>query len=161
MEKTKNILICPLEWGLGHATRMIPVAAELLKQKHNVILASGEEHLSLLRNELPGCSFLCFPGFKPEYSHHLPQYVSVLLKIPLLAYHVILEHFRLKKIIQQYSIDIVISDNRFGLWNRSIKSVYVTHMPRIPLPKALRFIEIAGIIMHREIIKKYNVLFHS
>jgi len=159
LEKTKNILICPLEWGLGHATRMIPVAAELLKQNHNVILASGEEHLSLLRNELPGCSFLCFPGFKPEYSHHLPQYVSVLLKIPLLACHVILEHFRLKKIIQLYSIDIVISDNRFGLWNRCIKSVYVTHMPLIPFPRKMKFLEPLGVFIHRQIIRKYDLCF--
>ena len=136
---------------------MIPVAAELLRQNHNVIFASGEEHLSLLRNELPGCSYLSFPGFKPEYSHHLPQYVSVLLKIPLLAYHVVLEHYRLKKIIQQYSIDIVISDNRFGLWNKRIKSVYVTHMPLIPFPRKMKFLEPLGVFIHRQIIRKYDL----
>ena len=136
---------------------MIPVAAELLRQNHNVIFASGEEHLSLLRNELPGCSFLSFPGFKPEYSNHLPQYVSVLFKIPLLIYHVILEHFRLKKIIQQYSIDIVISDNRFGLWNKRIKSVYVTHMPLIPFPRKMKFLEPLGVFIHRHIIRKYDL----
>lgn len=159
MKKNKNILICPLEWGLGHATRMIPVAAELLRHNHNVIFASGEEHLSLLRDELPGCSYLSFPGFNPKYSTHLPQYISILLKIPLLAYHIVLEHIRLKKIIRKYSIDIVISDNRFGLWNSNIKTVYVTHMPLIPFPGKMKFLEPLGVFIHMQIIRKYDLCF--
>lgn len=159
MEKIKNILICPLEWGLGHAARMIPVATELLRHNHNVIFASGEEHLALIHNELPQCSFLSFPGFNPKYSQYLPQYISILLKIPLLTYHIVLEHIRLKKIIQKYSIDIVISDNRFGLWNSSIKTVYVTHMPLIPFPVKMKFLEPLGAFIHRQIIRKYDLCF--
>lgn len=156
MESRKNILICPLEWGLGHATRMIPLASELLKLNLNVIFASGEEHLSLIRGELPECSCISFPGFNPRYSRYLPQYLAMLLRIPQLIFHITREHFRLKKIIKDYSIDIVISDNRFGLWNSHIKSVYVTHMPRIPFPKSFRFLEPAGVFIHRLIIRKYD-----
>ena len=79
--------------------------------------------------------------------------------MPPLLYHIFREHFRLKKIIQEYSIDIVISDNRFGLWNRKVTTVYVTHMPLIPLPKSLRRLEFIGILLHRTIIKKYSFCF--
>jgi UDP:flavonoid glycosyltransferase YjiC (YdhE family) len=159
LKKNKNILICPLEWGLGHATRMIPVAAELLRNKHNVIFASGEEHLSLIRNELPECTYLNFPGFKPNYSRHLPQYISILLKVPLLAYQIVKEHIRLNNIIRKYSIDVVISDNRFGLWNSNIKTVYITHMPLVPFPVKMRFLEPLGVFIHRRIIRKYDLCF--
>jgi len=159
LEKRKNILICPLEWGLGHATRMIPLAAELLSLKHNVIFASGKEHISLIRRELPGCPYIDFPGFNPGYSRYLPQYISIFLKIPLLAYHIVLEHSRLKKIIRAHAIDIVISDNRFGLWNRSVKTVYVTHMPLIPFPKKMKFSEALGIFFHSQIIRQYDLCF--
>jgi hypothetical protein len=138
---------------------MMPVAAELLKLNHNVIFASGEEHLALIRSELQGCTCLSFPGFKPNYSRFLPPYISMLLRIPLLAYHIVIEHFRLKKIIKEYSIDIVISDNRFGLWNRKIKTAYVTHMPLIPFPGKMRFLEPAGKFLHRQIIRKYDLCF--
>jgi len=67
-----------------------------------------------------------------------------------------MEHFRLRRIITDYSIDIVISDNRFGLWNKGIRSVYVTHMPRIPFPETFKFLEPAGIFLHRLIIRKYD-----
>jgi hypothetical protein len=108
---------------------------------------------------MSGLSYINFPGFKPGYSRYLPQYLSLLFKTPLLIYHIILEHKRLKRIISEFEVDIIISDNRFGLWNMKVTSVYVTHMPLIPLPKLLKFMEPVGIILHRAIIKKYSLCF--
>jgi predicted glycosyltransferase len=144
---------------LGHAARMIPLARKLSEMNNNVIIASGEEHLSLFRKELPGLSYINFPGFKPGYSRFLPQYLSVLLKLPVLLYQIIVEHHRLKRIISEYAVDIIISDNRFGLWNTNITSVYVTHMPLIPFPRVLKFLEPTGVLLHRKIIKKYSLCF--
>ena len=158
MSNKKNILICPLEWGLGHAARMIPVAAELINRGNRVVFASGKEHLNLIRNELPKCELISFAGFNPRYSRFLPQYIWMLFKIPSLIYHIVSEHFKLKKIIKEYSVDLVISDNRFGLWNSKTTSVYVTHMPRIPFPKMFRFFEPVGVFIHRMIIKRYDWL---
>jgi len=159
LNKSYNILICPLEWGLGHAARMIPLARKLRQMNNNIFIGSGEEHLSLFRNELPGLSYINFTGFKPGYSRFLPQYLALLLKTPVLLYHIILEHFRLKRIIRDHAIDIVISDNRFGLWNKKVTTAYVTHMPLIPLPKMLRFLEFFGVLLHRAVIKKYSLCF--
>jgi len=159
LKNSLNILICPLEWGLGHAARMIPLARKLKEMNHNVIIASGEEHLSLFRDEIPGLSYIGFPGFKPGYSRFFPQYLAMFFKIPLLLYHIISEHNKLKSLIKIHSIDIVISDNRFGLWNKQTTSVYITHMPLIPFPKSLKFLEPAGVFLHRIIIKKYSLCF--
>lgn len=159
MGKGYNILICPLEWGLGHAGRMIPLAGELLERHNNVFIGTGKEHQSFFRNEISGLNYIDFPGFSPSYSKYLPQYIAILLKTPLLFYHIIAEHKRLKSIILKYKIDIVISDNRLGLWNRKIKSVYVTHQPVIPLPEKLKFLEWTGIRLHRFFIRKYSFCF--
>jgi hypothetical protein len=159
LSTSHNILICPLEWGLGHAARMIPVARKLTDMNQNVFIASGEQHLNLFRKEMPGLVCIDFPGFKPGYSRHLPQYFVLLLKTPQLVFHIVREHYRLKRIINDYSIDLVISDNRFGLWNRKIRTVYVTHMPLIPFPKQFQFLEFIGIRLHRFIIRKYSLCF--
>jgi hypothetical protein len=138
---------------------MIPLARVLLDMNHNVIVGSGEEHLSLFRKEIPGLTFVNFPGFKPGYSRFLPQYLSLLFKIPVLLYHIISEHIRLKYIVKEFKVDIVISDNRFGLWHRKATTVYVTHMPLIPLPIHFKFLEPFGLALHRSIIKKYTFCF--
>lgn len=156
LNKTENILICPLEWGLGHAGRMIALASKLKEMKKNIFFGAGEKHLSFFRKELPGITCIEFPGFKPRYSRCFPQFFILLLQSPLLLYHIVLEHFRLKRIIKENAIDMVISDNRFGLWNRNIRTVYITHMPLIPCPGFFFFLEYPGIFMHRIIIKKYN-----
>ncbi len=138
---------------------MIPLALHLKALNHKVFIGSGEKHISLFRNETAGLSYIDFPGFSPGYSRILPQYLSLLFKTPVLLYHIISEHYRLKKIVREFSIDIVISDNRFGLWNNKITCAYVTHMPRIPFPKAFRFLEFIGIALHRAIITRYDLCF--
>lgn len=159
MNKKYNILICPLEWGLGHAARMIPIASRLREMNNNIFIGAGEEHLALFRNELTGLEYINFQGFRPGYSKHLPQYLTLLMKIPEFIYHIIREHNMLKKIIREFEIDIVISDNRFGLWNKKVRTVYVTHMLRIPFPKPFVFLEFIGVRLHRAIINKYDYCF--
>jgi predicted glycosyltransferase len=159
LENNYNILICPLEWGLGHAGRMIPMAKKLQAMNAKIFIGAGEEHLSLFRKELQEITYINFPGFMPGYSRIFPQYLTLFLKIPLLFYHIIREHISISKIIRDYGIDILISDNRFGLWNRKIKTVYITHMPLIPFPKPFSFLEFIGVILHRTIIKKYSYCF--
>jgi uncharacterized protein (TIGR00661 family) len=155
----KNILICPLEWGLGHAGRMVPLAKRLSELNQNIIFGSGEEHLCFFRKEVPGATYIHFPGFRINYSHFLPQYLIILLNTPVLLYHIILEHKKLKKVIREYSIDIVISDSRIGLWNSEIKTVFVTHQLRIMFPPPFRLLEFTGRILIRSIVRKYKFCF--
>lgn len=156
MKKSKNILICPLEWGLGHAGRMVALAKKMQCPGRNIIFGAGERHLAFIRNELPGINCLCFPGFRPVYSRYLPQYIIIFLQIPLLVYHTVREHIILKKMIARHSLDMVISDNRFGLWNKKITSVYVTHQLRILFPPSLSFLEFTGVQLHRKIISRFR-----
>lgn len=144
---------------MGHAGRMIPVASRLREMGHRIYFGAEERHLAFLDSELPGSTLIKFPGFKPGYSRFLPAYFILLLKIPLLIYHTISEHFKVKRIIKDHSIDILISDNRFGLWNKDIKTIYVTHMPVIPFPEPFRFLECIGIKLHSTIIRRYSFCF--
>jgi hypothetical protein len=159
LNEKKNILICPLEWGLGHAGRMVPLARRLQELDHNVFFGAGKEHLLFLKSEVPGVSYIDFPGFGIKYSRYLPQYLVILLKSPFLLYHIILEHYRLKRIIRDYSIEIVISDSRIGLWNAKIKTVFITHQLRIPFPEPFGFLEFMGEILTSSVIKKYSLCF--
>ena len=156
MKEKRNILICPLEWGLGHAGRMIPVAEKLREMNYNIIFGAGTKLLTFLRREVPGLTYIDFPGFSPVYSGFLPQYLMLLFQIPSILFHSISEHIRLKKIISEYSVDIVISDNRFGLWNKKIKTIYITHQLRIPFPCFMSFLEFIGVLLHKQIIRKYS-----
>lgn len=151
-----NILISPLGWGLGHAARIIPLARRLALMGHNVIIAADSSLRPFFESELPGTKFSVLPGFSPFYSAFLPQYLVLLLQVPALAWHSAREHFAVRKIIRLNCIDLLISDNRFGLWNTKVTSVYITHMLRIPFPRYFRFLEFSGIFLHSTIIRQYD-----
>ena len=155
----KNILICPLEWGLGHAGRMIPLAVKLSRMGHNLMIGSGPEHIAFFQKETDGLKYINFRGFRIKYSAWMPQYIIILLNIPILIYHIIREHYYLKGIIKKHSVDIVISDSRPGLWNRRIITVFVSHIPGIPMPHGLKIIQKAGFIIGRFILNRYNYFF--
>ena len=138
---------------------MIALARRLQERGNRVIIGAGREHQALFRSELPGLSYIELPGFRPVYSRFLPQYIYLFLQIPVLLFRIVREHIALKSIIRNNHIDIVISDNRFGLWNKKIKTIYVTHQPLIPFPARLKFLEPAGIMLHRQAIKRYTLCF--
>ena len=152
MSLQKRILVCPLDWGLGHATRCIPIIRLLLKNNAEVIIAGEGASLELLKKEFPRLSFIVLKGYHITYPHKGSMLLKMMLSIPKIINGIIREHQSLKKIIVQNKIDIVISDNRYGLWNKSIKSVFITHQLMIKTPFAER-------LMHRLVlffVNKYD-----
>ncbi len=138
---------------------MAALAENLGRKGNTVIIAASDSLKDFFSSELPGTDFISFPGFKPRYSRHLPQYLILFLQTPLLFYHIVKEHIELRSLIRKYNVDIVISDNRFGLWNKNIKTVYVTHQVRIPFPVIFRPFEFPGVLFHRYIISRYTWCF--
>jgi len=157
--KRKKILICPLQWGLGHAGRMVPVAMKLLAAGADVFIGTSRDQINFLSKEISGARFIYFPGFSIRYSACLPQYIVILLHLPLFVYHSILEHIRLKKIIREYGIDIVISDSRLGLRSSNATSVLITHMLRLPVISGLKTSENPGSGLVRRITGKFKWCF--
>jgi len=129
--KKKRILVCPLDWGLGHATRCIPVIKQLLNFDVEVILAADKGPLELLRKEFPGLQYVRFPGARIYYPEKIPLSLGIFFTLPSFILNLLKEHRLLKKIIRESRIDAVISDNRYGLWSESVPSVFITHQLNI------------------------------
>ena len=123
-----RILIAPLDWGLGHATRCIPVISTLIKQHCTVIVAAEGQIKTLLQKEFPYLQFIELKGYKIKYSRYkLGMPVKLLLQLPKIIYRIYAENQWLKNVVKEHNIDIVISDNRMGLYHKQILCVYITH----------------------------------
>jgi uncharacterized protein (TIGR00661 family) len=156
-EEKRKILISPLNWGFGHAGRMIPVAIALKNRGHEVIFGLDRSLIPMIEPGLPGIEIIEIPGITMRYSRHMPQYLAVLLQTPAVIVAAFREHTLLKRLIKELSPDIVISDNRFGFFNKKAFCVYFTHMLRIPYPRPFRFLEFTGLILHRIVLNNYNL----
>ncbi|MCI0523072.1 MAG: hypothetical protein L0Y37_05385 [Bacteroidales bacterium] len=153
----RRILITPLNWGFGHAGRMIPLALELKRRGNEIIFGAEPSLIPLLEKEMPGIKVISLPGLRIRYSGLLPQWLCILFQIPRIIRVSLHEHRLLKHLAREIQPDIIISDNRFGFFHKNIRSVYITHMLRIPFPGPMRFFEWFGAWLHRGIISRFDL----
>jgi hypothetical protein len=153
----RRILISPLNWGLGHTGRMIPLALELRNRGHEVIFGVDRSIIPVIEKDLPGIKIIELSGVRIRYSAVVPQFISIFLQLPRIVAAAFREHSALKSLAFELKPDIIISDNRFGFFHKDIFSVFVTHQLRIPFPKGMRFLEPAAAWLNRKIIGNYDL----
>ena len=134
MKLKKRILVAPLDWGIGHATRCIPIIHELILQNYQVVIAADGRPMHLLSSEFPSLEMVRFTGYNINYSRYLPMSISMLLQIPKVLIGIKKEQKVLDQIIDDYKIDGVISDSRFGLFTKKAPCVFITHQLQIKSP---------------------------
>ena len=126
--KPLRVLISPLDWGLGHATRIITIVKTLQKYDVEVLIAAEGAAASLLSAEFPGITILSLNGYRVKYSRRKENFFFKLLQqVPAMSRTLREENRWLKNAVKEHSINAVISDNRFGFYHPSIPSVYITH----------------------------------
>lgn len=150
-----RVLVAPLDWGLGHATRCIPIIYELLRFGFEVQIAAEGKTKKLLENEFPGLLFLPLKGYEVRYSKNKSLlFFSLFIQLPKLLWRIYYEHKWLKKIVKEKDISMVISDNRLGMYNSTIPCVYITHQLKIKTGN--RFTDQLVQKIHYFFINKYS-----
>ena len=122
----KKLLVAPLDWGLGHATRCVPVIRDLLNNNCEVWLAGEGAQEKLLREEFPSLAFLPLKGYRIKYAKKALT-GKILLQIPSILRSVKEENKWLKEQVSKFGFEAVISDNRYGLYHEKVFSVFITH----------------------------------
>ena len=126
MFTNKTILIAPLDWGFGHATRCVPIIREL--QKNNkIILGVTPLTSTILEEEFPQLPKISLPEYKIRYSTFLPLWLKLIFDSRRISKVIKAEKDLTNEIIEKNKIDVVISDNRFGLYSKKTHSVFITH----------------------------------
>lgn len=139
MNKKKTILISPLDWGLGHATRVTPIINYLLSMDFRVILAADGRSYHYFQKEFPTLNLYRLPGIQINYSSHLTFAVTMLSQIPKIFLGIYREKRKLKQLLKKESIDLIISDNRYGLSSKNVPSVFISHQVNIIVPGQFGF----------------------
>jgi predicted glycosyltransferase len=131
----KNILVAPLDWGLGHTTRCIPIIYALQKYNCTIIVAISGTAKKLIENEFPTITIIDIPNYNVQYgTSSFTTGLKLLSQISKINKAIKNENSWLKEIVKTYSIDIVLSDNRYGLHHKNVQTVFITHQLK---PKGL------------------------
>ncbi len=153
MNPNINLLVAPLNWGLGHATRCIPIIRALLADNFNVIIASDGIALQLLHKEFPELQTLQLPSYNIEYAKkggHFKR--KMLANLPRLAKVIRTEHITIENYIEKYQIQGIISDNRLGLYTSKVPTVFITHQLEVFSGNTTWFTT----YLHKQFIKRFD-----
>lgn len=131
----KTVLFAPLDWGLGHATRCIPLINAFRDLGWKVLIAADGAQASLLKEQFPAIPIIYLEGYKISYSQQKSLLAfKLFFQLPRLLKKIVDEKKWLANAIKEHSIDLVISDNRYGLSSSQCTCVFITHQLLIKTP---------------------------
>ena len=153
MNSSKRILVAPLNWGLGHATRCIPIIHELLRHGHQPYIASDGVALSLLKKEFPHIPAFELPSYKISYAEKGKNFkIKMIWDSPKVLKAMAKEKKAVKRLVKEHGLDGIISDNRLGAYYKKVPCVFITHQLNVLSGNTTWMSSKA----HQKIIKKFD-----
>ena len=133
MPKNKRILFAIMGWGLGHATRCIPIIRSLMTENH-VILSSNGVSTTLLKQEFPTLKCIDYPDYSVTYPRNRVMFFPLItLQLPGIIIKLIKEYLQTQQVIKDENIDLIISDSRYGAFSKNIQTFFIIHQLRFQL----------------------------
>ncbi|MDG2426233.1 MAG: glycosyltransferase [Flavobacteriales bacterium] len=141
-----HLLFVVLDWGLGHATRTLPLIEESAKTMRVTVASSGPA-LSWLRKHSSTFKFgtnaiNCFekPGTEVRYNARgglLGQF-TIASQLPRFVRSARLEQQWIQAFCAQHGITHIVSDNCYGAWTPDLPCAIITHQLNPAVPHVLR-----------------------
>jgi predicted glycosyltransferase len=141
LSKSLKIFVCPLNWGLGHATRTSVVISALLNRGHEVVIGADGKALTFLQNEFP--KLKCIRVKDVDVSYANTAFFS-LVNYMRIAFYIFSNRRKEQQLLQEIQatekFDVIISDNRYGLYLQDVQSILITHQTQVKTPFLSHFI---------------------
>ncbi len=122
----KRVIIAPLAWGLGHATRCIPVVRELLKLKGAVWAVLTPPQKALYEPEF-GSDIQYIPLEEPPIDYEQSFMLAMVRQLPKFSSQMRRENSLAEWLTNKLQPDLIISDNRYGFRSVNVPSVIISH----------------------------------
>ena len=134
-----KIIYAVCSWGLGHATRSLPVIRKFITEGNEVAIISNGRTLELLKKELgDNIEYFDIPDYPMLLSENSRQFMAKsIIYWPTFIARMESGLQRLKKILENRKCDRIISDARYDMYSTTIPSFFISHQMRIMNP--LRF----------------------
>lgn len=133
MSNKFKVIITPLNWGLGHATRCVPVIKWFNDAGWEVHLAGNGLSLQFLEQEFPGLASYTLPGIEINYKTIFPLPIHLARQWRSMKRAIQLEHEAIAALVQSIKPRLIISDNRYGCHSDEVFSVLVSHQIQLPI----------------------------
>ncbi len=145
-------------WGLGHATRSLPVIRRLIKDDNDITIISNGRSLDLLKKELKkNVKYIDIPDYPMLISENSRQFIAKsIIYWPLFIKKMVSGLQKLTRIVKNDNYDFIISDGRYDIYNKIIPSHFISHQMRIMNPLRIKFLETGSEIYNKFFFKRFK-----
>ena len=152
-----NIIYGVCSWGLGHATRSLPVVRKLVEENNNLTIISSDRSLDLLKKELgDDIDYYDIPDYPMLISENSRQFMAKsFVYWPMFIKRMESGLQKLKKILENKKCDKIISDGRYDIYSRKIPSFFISHQIRIMNPLRIKIFERGSEIFNLFFFKRF------
>lgn len=152
----QRVLVAALDWGLGHASRCIPIIASLQQKSLEVVIAGSGPSLALLREAFPNLYAVELPSYRVKYGIHSPAWWSIMRQAPRWLRVIRQEHREMRVLVRQLNIAIILSDNRYGCWSSTCHNVFIGHQFRLGAGSLLSPLSPVFSFFHERLLRHFQ-----
>lgn len=131
--KSARILLSPLNWGLGHVTRTIPIIKRLIANNNKIYICCDENQEQFYRDYFPDIWYISHKGYPFKFKGTGKWTFDLVKNISSLHGFFKEEKRRVEALVEKFNIDLVIADQRFGFISKHVKSVIISHQLNLPV----------------------------
>ena len=148
----RKILYAVLNWGLGHATRSIPVIRSLANN-NQIWIGSNGLSLELLKKEFPDLPTVELPPYNINYKKK-SFLSSMITQTPKVMLAMSKELDLTEVLVEKHEIDLVISDHRLGCHSNLCESIIIAH--HIQIQTQIGFFGLIGSKINKFFINQFD-----
>lgn len=152
----KNVLISPLNWGMGHVARCIPLISQLLEQNNLIFIACNESQREIFEFYFinKNVTYIEHEGYPFRFKGKGKFWLDMLIDSVRLSKRKSNELLEVDSLIDIYKIDIIISDHRYGFFSKKCKSIFMTHQLNLPVKGVFKIVQ----KIHENEISKFHYI---
>jgi uncharacterized protein (TIGR00661 family) len=149
---SKRILFSALNWGMGHVSRSISILKKLQHQQNIIFIACDDSQKAVFLSYLKDIIYIKHEGYPFEFDLNKRFEKSIFSQKSSLFKSLKQEKNDVEKWCDEFQIDVVISDHRYGFNAKNTYSIFITHQLNLPLPWYLFFVQ----TFHKRLVSKFN-----
>jgi len=147
-----KIIFSPLNWGMGHVSRSLPLLEQLLRQNNVITVFCSAPQEAIYASYFNNLQFIRHDSYSFSFSNEGFKLARFIRQLPTLIRQHVEERNRINQYLSTNPTDYIISDQRYGFHGKSGYSIFITHQCTLPLPWYLGF----GQYINRFLINRFD-----
>jgi spore coat polysaccharide biosynthesis predicted glycosyltransferase SpsG len=148
-----KIIFSPLNWGMGHVSRSLPLLEQLLNQHNSITVFCSAAQQKIYELYFSNLRFIHHDPYAFSFGKKGFNTLGFIKQLPSLIKQHQTELKRIAEYIALYPTDYIISDQRYGFRSASVCSIFITHQCSLALPWYLGL----GQFINRSLIQRFNM----